>query len=88
MAVNALTAQLGRIARPGMARRTDQTLMLAGQGKTGLLIMIEPPDLPIGRIVAVLAWRWCSQCSGMAGVSMASRTIGAFGSEGLVCVTG
>lgn len=63
MAGNALSRQLARIAGPRMACRADQTLVLAGQGKAGLCVMIESPDLPVDRVMAILAVGWRAQRS-------------------------
>ncbi len=53
------------IGWPGMAGRTDQPLMLAGQGITGGRIMIKTPCLPRVNIVTFGAGGRCAECTGM-----------------------
>ena len=52
VAIDALAAQLRRIARAAMAGRTDQAPMPAGQRESGRRVMVETPGLPADRIVA------------------------------------
>jgi len=86
VAIDTLVAQLGRIARPGMASRADQPLVLAGQSEAGLAIVIEPPDFPVGRVVAVLALGRRAQRPGMPRVGVTGSAGRAFGGKALVGV--
>lgn len=87
MAVNALVPDLGRIARPGMARRTDQPFVLPRQGKFGLAIMIEPPHFPVGCVVTILALGRLAQRSLVSLVLVTGRAGQPFGGKALVGVT-
>lgn len=86
VAIDALVAKLGRIARTGMAGRADQARMLAGQGIAGLAIVIEPPGLPVGCVMTVLTLRRRSQSALVMIVNVARCTGRAFGRKRLVGV--
>lgn len=88
VAVNALVPDLGRITWPGVASRTDQPFVLAGQGKFGLAIVIEPPHFPVGRVVTILALGRLAQRSLVGLVLVAGRTGQPFGGKALVRMTG
>ena len=88
VAVYALVPDLGRITWPGVASRTDQPFVLAGQGKFGLAIMIEPPHFPVGRVVTILALGWLAQRSLVGLVLVAGRAGQPFGRKALVRMTG
>ena len=86
VAVNALAAQLRRIAGAHMAGRTDQSFVLAGKRKVGLRVMIERPDLPVDRVVTTAAGSRRAQRALMVAVLMAGVAAYPFGGKGLVCM--
>lgn len=87
MTIAAAGAEFGRIARPGVAGRANEPLVLSGQCEAGLGIVVEAPHLPIGGVVAIAAFGWRTQCSLMMRILVAIGASRARRGESLVLVT-
>ena len=86
--IDALPADLGRVARAAMAGRADQPVMPAGQREARRGIVIEIPRLPAHRVVAAHASGRRPQSALVVIVDMAIGAGQALGDKAFVGVAG
>lgn len=86
MAIDALGRGLCRVAGAGVTGRADEALVLSRQRKPGSSVMVEGPDLPVDRVMAIAALRRGTQRAGVVIVLMTGGTFDALGRERLVDV--